>query len=309
MKKQVLWIPILLLLLFAIGFFFWNGGIVFDHSAVATANGFTWKGETYLECPDSTLPDYSEGRTLARTPNGWDINAVKEDPEHHFLVKRSLLDQYLCVREGYLPSDGQPDPTDGDANTAKPPEPQEPLAPPANEEELVLISDYIPTIFVDLKYATTDNFTGKVIYDFEEPKLRYCTVKKLKEVQDALLEQGYSLLIWDAFRPVSAQFKLWEICPDATFVANPNKGHSSHSRGNTVDITIVTKDGKPVEMPTGFDDFTALADRDYSDVTGPALEHVKLLEDTMTAHGFKGYSKEWWHFSDTNKYAVIEDAA
>ena len=69
--------------------------------------------------------------------------------------------------------------------------------------------------------------------------------------------QGYGLLIWDAYRPVSAQFRLWEICPDSTYVANPNTGYSSHSRGNTVDVSLVTASGGSVEMPSGFDDFTA----------------------------------------------------
>ena len=64
-----------------------------------------------------------------------------------------------------------------------------------------------------------------------------------------------------------AQFKLWEICPNPIYVANPNKGFSKHSRGNTVDITIVSLSGEKVEMPSGFDDFTKKADRDYSDVS------------------------------------------
>ena len=118
------------------------------------------------------------------------------------------------------------------------PEPEEPA-----DETLVTVTDYIPGIFVELKYATEDNFTGQVIYGFTDARLRYGTVKKLARVQAALLEQGYSLKIWDACRPVSAQFALWEVCPDPVYVANPNKGYSSHSRGNTVDVTLVLSDG------------------------------------------------------------------
>ena len=131
-------------------------------------------------------------------------------------------------------------------------------------------------------------------------------MQKLASVQESLEQEGYSLLIWDAFRPVSAQFKLWEICPDPAYVANPEKGYSSHSRGNTVDITLVTLDGEPVEMPTDFDDFTAMADRDYSDVSEEAAANAQLLEETMTAAGFKPYSAEWWHYSDTEPYPVEE---
>lgn len=180
--------------------------------------------------------------------------------------------------------------------------------PEAPEDaDLVRVKDYIPSIFVNLKYASNDNFTGEIIYDFTEPLLRYGTVKKLAAVQAALLDQGYSLMIWDAYRPTSAQFKLWEICPDATYVANPNKGASSHSRGNTIDVTLVRSDGSCLEMPTGFDDFTIRADRDYSDVSSEAAKNALLLEQTMVSHGFQCYSAEWWHYSDVDSYSVIQE--
>lgn len=186
--------------------------------------------------------------------------------------------------------------------------PSVPVMPVEPEDaELVNVADYIPGIYVDLKYATEDNFTGQVIYDFTEARLRYGTVKKLMAVQAELAEQGLALKIWDACRPTSAQFKLWEICPDSRYVANPNHSGSTHSRGNTVDITVVTADGGEIEMPTGFDDFTTKADRDYSDVTETAAANARLLEDLMTAHGFKPYSAEWWHYTDTVSYDVVED--
>ena len=125
-------------------------------------------------------------------------------------------------------------------------------SPPAvSDETLVYLRDSIPNLRIELHYATTANFTGRVIYDFTEPQLRYGTVKKLATAQRALREKGYGLLIWDAYRPVSAQFRLWEICPDSTYVANPNTGYSSHSRGNTVDVSLVTASGGSVEMPSG----------------------------------------------------------
>ena len=129
----------------------------------------------------------------------------------------------------------------------------------------------------------------------------------LEVAKEILAEQGYGLLIWDAFRPVSAQFRLWEVCPDPVYVANPERGYSSHSRGNTVDLTLVTLEGEAVEMPTGFDDFTPLADRDYSDIPEPAATHARLLEEVMTSCGFRPYQGEWWHFSDTDPYPVEEN--
>ena len=177
--------------------------------------------------------------------------------------------------------------------------------PEPNNEDLVEISKYIPNIVVELKYATTDNFTGVVIYDNNVAMLRYGTVKKLINVQKELNELGYTLVIWDAYRPKEAQFKLWDVCPDSRYVANPHKGFSSHSRGNTIDITIQKLNGDFVEMPTKFDEFSRLADRDYSDVSNIAKENSLLLETLMKKYGFKPYSAEWWHYSDTKSYDVV----
>lgn len=176
-----------------------------------------------------------------------------------------------------------------------------------DDDDFVEIKTYIPDIVLELKYAGTDNFTGQKIYDFTEAYLRYGTVKKLMQVQDELREKGLFLKIWDAFRPVSAQFTLWEVYPDATYVANPNTGFSSHSRGNTVDVTIVDGNGQEIVMPTGFDDFSKLADRDYRDCSKEAAEHALLLEDTMIKYGFRAYSGEWWHFTDVDTYPVEEE--
>lgn len=173
-----------------------------------------------------------------------------------------------------------------------------------SDDTFVRISDYIPDIVIDLKYATADNFTGVVIYDFSDAYLRYGTVKKLAEVQDELRDLGIRLKVWDAFRPVSAQFRLWDAYPDSTYVANPNTGYSSHSRGNTVDITLVYSNGTEMQMPTGFDDFSPMADRDYSDCDEVLVNNARLLENLMSEHGFKPYSEEWWHFSDNTSYAV-----
>ena len=175
-----------------------------------------------------------------------------------------------------------------------------------SDQELVTIRDYIPNIYTDVKYATTDNFTGQVIYDFSEPSLRYGTVKKLMKVQKDLNKLGYILKVWDAYRPIEAQLKLWEICPDPAYVSDPSKGYSGHCRGNTIDVTLVTIDGKELEMPSGYDDFSAFADRDYSDVSSAAAKNAELLEGMMKKHGFKGYQAEWWHYTDTIDYEVVK---
>lgn len=189
----------------------------------------------------------------------------------------------------------------------------EPTAPPQvivqpepKDDDFVKVTAYIPDLFVDLRYSTENNFTNQKIYDFTDVWLRYGTVKKLMLVQEELKQNDLCLKIWDGFRPPSAQFKLWDVCPDPTYVSNPNNGFSSHSRGNTVDITLVYKDGTELVMPTGFDDFSKLADRDYSDCSKEAADNALYLEELMKKHGFKPYSGEWWHFSDSQSYPVDE---
>lgn len=177
------------------------------------------------------------------------------------------------------------------------------------DEEFVRVLDWIPGICQELRYSGADNFTGQKIYDFQEAYLRYGTVKKLKAAQQQLEAWGIGLKIWDAFRPVSAQYSLWRICPNPTYVANPETGFSAHSRGNTVDVTLVDREGQELEMPTAFDDFTSRADRDYSDCTEIQRANALTLEAVMENSGFLGYFGEWWHFTDTEGYEVEEGFA
>lgn len=206
-------------------------------------------------------------------------------------------------QEPAVPETIQPAETAAPENTTaatvvtEPPEPE-------SEDTFVRVLDYIPTAYQELRYATENNFTKQRIYDFEDVYLRWGTVKKLQQVAIDLAELDLYIKIWDGFRPVSAQFVLWEVYPDPTYVANPNKGFSSHSRGNTIDLTLVDPQGREVEMPTGFDDFSAKADRDYADCTEAAANHARILELLMEKHGFTGYSGEWWHYSDVTDYPV-----
>ena len=168
--------------------------------------------------------------------------------------------------------------------------------------EFVRVRDYIPNIFVELKYAAPDNFTGHTIYTFHDAWLRYSSTMKLARAQALLNAQGYSLVIWDAFRPHAAQHKLWEVYPVPGFVANPITGCSPHTRGNTVDAALVTLDGAPLEMPSEFDDFSDRAHRDYSHATPAAAKHAVILEQAMEQAGFNPYFDEWWHFVDADTY-------
>lgn len=174
-------------------------------------------------------------------------------------------------------------------------------------DEYVLVKKYIPDIYVELMYATDNNFTGVRIYDFTDAYLRYGTVKKLANVQKELKEQGYSLKIWDAYRPFEAQQKLWEVYPDPNYVANPANGMKKHNLGGTVDITMVAADGSIIPMPTEFDDFSLKADRNYSDIDNEeAVNNVMILQNVMENNGFTGYQGEWWDYSDTVEYEAVD---
>lgn len=175
------------------------------------------------------------------------------------------------------------------------------------DDEYVLVNKYIPDIYVELMYATDNNFTGVRIYGFTDAYLRYGTVKKLANVQKELKEQGYSLKIWDAYRPFEAQQKLWEVYPDPNYVANPANGMRRHNLGGTVDITMVAADGSIIPMPTEFDDFSLKADRNYSDIDNEeAVNNVMILQNAMENNGFTGYQGEWWDYSDTVEYEAVD---
>lgn len=181
---------------------------------------------------------------------------------------------------------------------------QETLPPPEpSEETFVRALDYLPGCRQFLPYASTDNVTKTVIYDYYDAYLRYGTVKKLMQVSQELQQQGYHLLIWDGFRSAEARETFEEISPKA----NPETGFQDHSRGDTVDLTLMDSNGILVEMPTAFGDVTARADRDYSDCTSSAAANARLLETAMKKHGFTGSEREWWHFRDTREYPAEED--
>lgn len=187
------------------------------------------------------------------------------------------------------------------------PEPEPEPIPEPDADDFVRILAYIPSARQVLRYATTDNFTGQVIYQFEDAYLRYGTVKKLMAVAEELEKQGLGLLIWDGYRPVYAQQALFDVYPDPTYVSPPGVGNQNHCRGRAVDLTLYDlKTGEELEMPSGFDDFSKQADRNYDDVPAQAAENARILEKAMTNHGFKGYGKEWWHYNDTADYLIEE---
>lgn len=196
---------------------------------------------------------------------------------------------------------------ESEQDTTKTEAPETPVIPEPADEEFVLIADYIPTAKFEIAYATENNFTGRRIYEFTETYLRYGSVKKLMQAGEKLAERGFGLIIWDGFRPVSAQAKLWEARPNPNYVSNPVTGKRTHSRGNTVDVSLYDlTTGQAVPVPTEYDNFSHCADRDYSDCSEQAAANARLLEQIMEECGFAPYFEEWWHFSDSTDYPVEE---
>jgi D-alanyl-D-alanine dipeptidase len=154
----------------------------------------------------------------------------------------------------------------------------------------------------ELRYATKNNFTGRILYAVDTTYLRKGTADKLKQAAAEFERDGYHLLIWDAYRPPSVQLELWQIVNDSRYIANPFNGWSYHNRGSAIDCTLLDRNGAFVEMPTGFDSFTAKADRNYNDVTREQAANAVYLESVMRKHGFLSIQTEWWHFNDSDKY-------
>lgn len=161
--------------------------------------------------------------------------------------------------------------------------------------DLVELEQCIPDIVLDIRYATTENFTGTVVYPEARCFLAKNAALALAGVQNTLKEQGYRLKIFDGYRPLSVQRIFWKILPDPRYVADPEVG-SRHNRGYAVDATLLTLDGSPVAMPTAFDDFTERARSDFMDLPEEAIRHRSILHAAMKRHGFTPFETEWWHF-------------
>ena len=180
------------------------------------------------------------------------------------------------------------------------------LSNPANR--LVDLEKAIPDIVLDIKYATSNNFTHRTIYPAPKAFLREPVVDALLKVQQELKGNGIGLKIYDAYRPYAVTVKFFEVYPDTTFVASPKTG-SRHNRGCAVDLTLIDLiSGRELEMPTGFDDFTEKAMHNYMNLTQKALQNRQILRDVMSKYGFIPYESEWWHydFKGWKNYPIMD---
>lgn len=173
---------------------------------------------------------------------------------------------------------------------------------------LVKVRDIDKSIVLDLKYSTTDNFTGKKVYPVDVCLLQKETVNKLSKANEEFKMSGYKIKIWDAYRPVYVQKIFWDLVKDSRFVADPAKGGSRHNTGAAVDITLVDMNGKELKMPSKFDDFSINAYRNNSNMDKEAKMNLDILTSVMKKYGFISIDTEWWHFEDADyaKYKIID---
>ena len=189
----------------------------------------------------------------------------------------------------------------------------------SNKSDFAEIWTMIDDAAFDVRYYSSNNFTGNRIQGYKAPKA-YMTneaLTALSKAADDLREQGYRLLIWDSYRPQKAvdNFVIWINNPndagDKDFYPNLQKSDlvkggyiatkSSHTRGSTVDLTIIKKDGSYVDMGGTFDLFSEISHPDYKKITKTQKRNRAILRNAMLKAGFDGIDSEWWHYTLKNE--------
>ena len=186
-----------------------------------------------------------------------------------------------------------------------------------NASDFVLVSDYVPAVIQEIRYHSTYNFVGDRVDGYEQPCaiLTKEAARALKEISNKLNVMGYRIKVFDAYRPATAvrHFTLWGVddldlrmkpffYPDLEKQELFRKGYiaskSSHSRGSTIDLTLLDmKTGKEVDMGSPFDYFSEVSHPDYKGVAKEQYENRMFLQDIMVRGGFEPYDCEWWHFT------------
>jgi D-alanyl-D-alanine dipeptidase len=186
-------------------------------------------------------------------------------------------------------------------------------SPPREEgnfrkSELVELVKLDPTIKLDIRYATTNNFLGTPLYTQARAFLQKPAAEALVRAHHELERKGYGLIIHDGYRPWYITEIFWSATPDdkKIFVANPKEG-SRHNRGCAVDLSLYDlKTGEEVKMPSGYDEMTERAYADYPGGTPEERARRSVLRDAMEKQGFQVFPPEWWHFDykDWKEYSI-----
>ena len=178
------------------------------------------------------------------------------------------------------------------------------------DNNLVRLLDLDKDFIIDLKYATEDNFTHQRVYASCECFLHWHTAEMLIEAKEKFKRDGYRVKVWDAYRPISAQKRLYDAASDKSFVALPpdmratKELRASHMNGLCVDLTLTDLEGNEIEMPTAFDAFSEMAGLKCEKIKPEARKNAEYLRDIMISVGFEPLSHEWWHFYDRKTEAT-----
>lgn len=179
-----------------------------------------------------------------------------------------------------------------------------------SDKDTISVSDLPDSIFVEVDlvdlqiinqmvYATDQNFTHQIIYPCAACYLRNEVAHSLIKAQAWAMKQNLRLIVFDCYRPLKYQQKMFDLVQDPNYVANPQKG-SKHNRGTAVDVGLADMDGHALDMGTEFDDFTDKSHYQAEGLTTEQIKNRKILRDLMLAAQFEPYEKEWWHFNHAN---------
>ena len=167
----------------------------------------------------------------------------------------------------------------------------------------VHVKEAVPGIVIDLPYTTRNNIAGRPLYPKNMPCLVHRdTARRLTYAQRFLEGEGYSLKIWDAWRPPSSHMALWHSNPNPDYLAPPENGLSLHCYGVAVDVTLVQLDGSSVKMPSRFDEFSPRARYEYTGDDPQVRRNVGMLKLAMEKAGFVHIQSEWWHYVDPKAF-------
>ncbi|MFN0200461.1 MAG: M15 family metallopeptidase [Bacteroidia bacterium] len=261
----------------------------------------------FSACSSSSTPN--EGKKADSSER---ITVVTEDSSMKGKTDIATNPSEIPVETAKIPQDSVPK----DKLPKKPQEPNPEDAPLVNLAEgmqkmgLVNIKKVDPSIQVDLKYSTKDNFMKEDVYgDLNDAYAQADVAKMLGEAQKSLKKAhpDLSLIVYDAARPFRVQKKMWEIVkntPMKDYVAKPNAKGSMHNYGAAIDLSLVDKNGKLVDMGTPYDFLGALAQPKYEEkyikegkLTQQQVDNRLILRKAMEGVGFKVISNEWWHFN------------
>jgi len=180
---------------------------------------------------------------------------------------------------------------------------------PFRAPDLVEIIKLDPTIRLDIRYATSNNFLGRPVYKQARAFLQRPAAEALARANRALRKQGYGIVVFDGYRPWSVTKLFWDSTPEdkKQFVADPSQG-SRHNRGCAVDLSLFDlKTKEIVTMPSGYDEMTERSAIDYAGGTAEQRHVRDLLRAAMEAEGYEVYEPEWWHYDykDWREYPIL----